>query len=220
MQPLTPESFAAGKLKSVLFAQPDDLKSTCYLLNSVEPAELCAELRRLVKAWQESGPNLAKMLDADKVLARRAKLGRTHLVPTKTGKGHLLWQPIPPDFNPLSWKDHALAHFLDLVINPQWYKLGGPCARCGRYYVKKTARQKTYCSRKCGSAFTANVIIRKEREKEHTRKLLRAQIAADSWRIARTRLPWKQWVSLKTKLTVKWLTRAANKGQLREPSRE
>jgi hypothetical protein len=220
MKPPTLESFSAGKLKSALIAQPENLESTCYVLNIVEPSELRIELRKLVRAWQESGPNLAKMLDADKALARRADHGVTRLLPTNTGKGHLLWLPTPPGFNPLSWKDHALAHFLDLVVNPLWYKLGGPCARCDRYYVKKTTLQKTYCSRTCGSTFTANFAVRKARKKEHVEKLQRAQLAADAWRITRTRLPWKQWVSNKTKLTVKWLTRATNNGQLREPKRE
>lgn len=215
-----PELFAAGKVKSVLVAQPDDLESTCYLLNIAEPAELRVELRKLVKTWQESGPNLAKMLGADKALARRTDHGVTRLLPTHTGKGHLMWRPTPPEFNPLSWKDHALAHFLDLVVNPNWHKLGGPCARCGNYYVKKTARQKTYCSRKCGSAVTANFAIQKARKKEHVEKLRRAQLAADAWQHTRSRLPWKQWVSNKTKLTGKWLTRATNSGQLREPKNE
>ncbi len=104
MKLLTPESFSASKLRSVLIAQPEKLESTCHVLNIVEPSELRIELRKLVKAWQESGPNLTKMLDADKALAHRAERGVTRLVPTNSGKGHLLWLPTAPGFNPLSWK--------------------------------------------------------------------------------------------------------------------
>ena len=41
------------------------------------------------------------------------------------------------------------------TLNPEWHKLAGPCARCGRYYLKKRASQKVYCSRRCGNAATA-----------------------------------------------------------------
>lgn len=219
-KPLTPESFAAGKLKSVLIGQPEDLEGICFLLNSKEPQELCSELRRLVDAWQRSGPNLAKMLNDDGVLETRVKHGRTLLAPTRTGKGHLLWLPNPPGFNVGSWKDHALTHFMDLIVNPQWHKLGGPCQRCGRYYAKKTARQKKYCSRRCGSENTAVATTRRRREDEHAHKLHRAQLATDRWPTICTRLPWKQWVSAQTNITVKWLTRAVNRGELRELAKD
>jgi hypothetical protein len=213
-------STATNKLQSTLIGQPDDLKGICYVLNAVEPAELYSELRRLVKAWRDSGPNLAKLLDADKALADRTRHGRTLLVPTTSGNGHLLWLPARPGFDPLGWKDHALAHFLDLVVNPQWHRLGGPCARCARYYIKKTKRQKAYCSRRCGSALTATEAVRKTRKAAHEDKLQRAQAALNSWATTRTRLPWKSWASCKTKITPKWLTRAVNKRQLTIPSKQ
>lgn len=210
-------AISAGKLRSVLIGQPEDLQSICYLLNSQEPQELCSELRSLVKAWQKSGPNLVKLLKGDGVLADRVQHGRTLLCPTRTGKGHLLWLPAPRDFNPLSWKHQALAHFMDLIVNPQWHKLGGPCERCGKYYVKKTARQKAYCSRRCGSVNTAMASTRRKREEQRADKMRRAQAAADNWAKVRTRQPWKRWVSMQTKITVKWLTRAVNRGDLRAP---
>jgi hypothetical protein len=213
-------AIGAGKLRSVLIGQPEDLQSICYLLNSQEPQELCSELRSLVKVWHKSGPNLAKMLKDDGVLDARVKHGRTILVPTRTGKGHLLWLPAPRDVNPLSWKDQALSHFMDLIVNPQWHKLGGPCERCGKYYVKKTARQKVYCSRRCGSANTAMASTRRKREEQRADKMRRAQAAADNWAKVRTRQPWKWWVSVQTKITVKWLTRAVNRGDLRVPGPE
>jgi len=213
----TLKSFSAGKLESALIGRPHNLESICYVLNDAAPRELSSELRTLVKRWQESGPNLVKLLDSDKTLADRTRHGRTLLVPTASGRGHLLWLSTSPDFNPRSWKDHALAHFLDLVVNPQWHKLGGPCARCSQYYIKKTKRQKTYCSRKCGSALTAATTVQKARKAEHEHKLRRAQIALDSWASKHTRLSWKQSVSNKTRLTTKGLTRALNKGELQVP---
>lgn len=157
------------------------------------------------------------MLEHDKLLAAHVRHGRTILIPTNTGRGHLLWLPTLPNFHVHSWKHQALAHFMDLIVNPQWHKLGGPCERCRKYYVKKTFRQKTYCSRRCGSVMTAAITTRKRREDQRTHKLWRAQEAANGWTTIPTRNPWKVWVSARTGITVKWLTRAANRGDLREP---
>jgi hypothetical protein len=160
---------------------------------------------------------LVKLLSDDEGLAARVKHGRTRLLPTDTGKGHLLWLPNPPGLNTGFWNEQALAHFMDLIVNPQWHKLGGPCYRCGIFYVKKTSRQKVYCSRRCGATRTAAAVTRKRREKERAQNLRRAQEAASHWATDRTRVPWKQWVSSETKITVKWLTHAVNRGDLGVP---
>jgi len=220
MKPPTLESFAAGKLKSILIGQPDDLESICYLLNGNAPLELCSELRKLVETWRKSGPNLDKMLRDDKVLAARVRYGRSLLAPTNTGKGHLLWLPTPRGINAHSWKGVALTHFMDLIVNPEWHKLGGPCHRCRKYYVKKTSRQKAYCSRRCSSTMTAVATTRTRREKERARKLHLALESANRWAALRTRQSWKDWVSARTKITVKWLTRAVNRGDLRAPVKD
>jgi len=212
------ESFLAGKLKSVLIGQPEDLKRTCYVLNDDDvPMELRLGLRELVDSWQKSGPNLAKMLKNDKALAARVGHGETTLVPTNTGKGHLVWLPSPRDRDLSSWRDQALTLFMILIVNPQWHRLGGPCPRCDKYYVKKTSRQKTYCSRRCGATLTAIAATRKKRQEKRLEELSRTQAAANQWATVQTRQPWKEWVSTRTNITVKWLTRAVNKGDLRAP---
>ena len=219
-KPPTLGSFTAGKLKSVLIGQPDDLGSICDLLNGKKPQELCSELRKLVDAWQRSGPNLDKMLRDDTVLADRVRHGRTLLAPTHAGKGHLLWLPTPHGLDPNSWEGVALAHFMDLVVNPSWHKLGGPCQRCEKYYIKKTSRQKTYCSRRCGAMRTAIENTRRRRQEERVCKLRQAKESATRWATIRTPHPWKEWVSLQTKITVKWLTRAVNRGDLKAPVKD
>jgi hypothetical protein len=216
----TLNSLAKGEVNSVLVAQPEGVEGACSVLNLKEPAALREEFRRLVAVWQKSGPNLSKMLAEDKVLARRTRDGRTRLVPTSTGKGHLLWLPGSGKPNSNSWRDQAICHFVDLVVNPDWHKLGGPCLRCGNYYAKKTKRQKAYCSRRCGTISTAIVTTQRKRTEEHARKLNVAQIAADKWGTTRRCVSWKKWVSTKTGITMKWLSRAANKGELREPMRK
>jgi len=210
--------FSKGRLKAVLIGQPDDLHGVCDLLNSEKtPPELSAEFRRLVMLWMESGPNLAKMLKADEALAARTKHGRTLLVPTQSGKGHLMWFPNPVGYNASSWKDQALCHFMDLIVNPHCHRLGGPCARCNKYYVKNTARQKKYCSRRCGSMLTAKIHTREKRDSEHSEKLHNAQSAANKWTTMKTAMTWKKWVSMRTNISVRWLSRAVNRGELREP---
>jgi hypothetical protein len=44
--------------------------------------------------------------------------------------------------------------------------------RCDKFYVKKTKRQKTYCSRACGTFSTALLAPQKRREAAYAKKLL------------------------------------------------
>jgi hypothetical protein len=116
--------------------------------------------------------------------------------------------------------EEALRFFLLLIINPEWDKLAGPCARCDNYYIRRTARNKVYCSRACGTSATAIAAVRKRRDEEHADKLRRAREAAQQWIKSRSRFDWKQWISRKEPdITVKFLTRAANNGNLKAPVR-
>jgi len=113
------------------------------------------------------------------------------------------------------------------TLNPEWDKLAGPCARCGRYYLKSRSSQEVYCSRRCGNAATAVARTRERLDKEHVDKLRRAGAAAQKWakewRQGRTQRDWKQWKQrvqeIEPDITPKFLTRAVNKGELREPKR-
>ena len=102
----------------------------------------------------------------------------------------------------------------------EWQKLGGPCARCHRYYIKRRASQKTYCSRRCGNAATATVRTAKQREHERQANLQRAQKAIQQWKRGAKGTDWKAFVSRKTKLTPKWLTRAVGRNDLKAPKQE
>jgi hypothetical protein len=195
------------------------LEGICSILNQDESSDLlCQELRKLVRAWQESGPNLRKMLAAHKSLAERVHRGSTFLMPTEDGNGYLGWEPMGFG-NQLGVADFALRYFLHLVVHPQWQKFGGPCQRpgCGRYYVKKRKSQKVYCSGKCGHATTASTLTRQRRAEEHADKLSRAQKRVTKCPIRRN-TDWKRWLSeVEPDLSVSFLTRAVNKGELRPP---
>ena len=112
----------------------------------------------------------------------------------------------------------ALRFFVLLLINPEWKRLAGPCARCGAYYIKKRASQKVYCSRRCGNAATAIIRTREQRQAYHADKLHRAAEAASVWSVTPSKLDWKQWVCHKhSDITAKFLTRAVNTGELKTP---
>lgn len=175
------------------------------------------ELRQLVKMWLDSGPNLRKMFQENPELARRAQNGITHLIPSETGGGYLLWMPELLDEDVKSMRDGALVHFMSLIANPMWELLGGPCRRCGDFYLKRTKGQRTYCTQKCGSKATAGSAMKAKRQKEHDQKIAKAQKLIKQWEERKRRIDWRQWVSSKPGFTDRWLTRAVNKGQLIAP---
>src|SRR5439155_24780289 len=112
----------------------------------------------------------------------------------------------------------ALILFFVFTLNSEWERLGGPCDRCARYYIKKTIRNKRYCSRRCGSMATAIASTRRRLDQEQKEKLHRAEVALRVYAKANTRLAWKDWISLNVPgITRKWLTRAVNAGKLKVP---
>lgn len=107
-----------------------------------------------------------------------------------------------------------------LVTNPLMEKIAGPCARCEKYYVKKRASQKVYCSRTCGNAATAAIRTREVFVEKREDKLRRAISAARKWVRAKTDLDWKSWVEQQEPdITARFLTRAVNQGELKEPTK-
>jgi hypothetical protein len=199
---------------------PGSLYDICAILNQDGSGLLSQELRKLVTDWQRSGPNLRKMLASHEKLAVRARRGSTFLVPTENGNGYLGWEPIGFG-SPVGWDGVALRHFVCLVVHREWWRLGGPCARCGQYYVKRRTSQKTYCSRRCGFAATATAVTKARRVRIHDEKLRRARMWARKWTRSRTRLDWKKWTALSERsLSPQFLTRAVHNGELQEPAKK
>jgi hypothetical protein len=118
-----------------------------------------------------------------------------------------------------AWDD-ALDLFVQLMTNPARDKFAGPCERCRKYYIKKRASQKKYCSRTCGNAATAVIRTREKWDAEHAEKLNRARKAAHQWARSKSADPWKEYVHTKhDDISPKFLTRAVNKNELSEPKR-
>jgi hypothetical protein len=197
------------------------------LMNSADPqgpfartldlSEMQYELIRLVEAWKASGPNTKILFARYPELRSRLLLQRIHLVLTDAGHANLVCENVPQAFNVRSLKDLALMQFFQLIVNPEWRLLGGPCARCGMYFLKNTKRQKGYCSPTCGSRATSIASTRARRMRLRTVKLQKAQAKIDEWQKQAPAVHWKKWVSSELQLSIHWLTRAVNKGQLRPP---
>jgi hypothetical protein len=208
-----------ARSKQVLVGEPSrkDLEEICQVLNS-KKAKGTFELQRLVKAWFASGPNLKKMLHADHRLWGDVQNSwRSLYVPTNTGRAHIALFPEGPGENKESPQDEARRLFAALTLNPQNTLLAGPCARCGNYYLKKTRRQKVYCSQRCGTTATALSAVSKKRADEHAQGLRSARAALLAWKPTSNEEGWKKAISRRTNLTVQWLSRAANKGELSPP---
>jgi hypothetical protein len=127
----------------------------------------------------------------------------------------------PEKTNPAEPLAIARGLFLDFLLIPFNERLGGPCACCGKYYVKKTERKKTvYCSERCGHRLTSRVSNQARRDRAHQKQLELAERSKARWSNMKTATPWKEWVSNRTHIKKHWLTRAVRNGELAEPIKQ
>jgi hypothetical protein len=233
-------AFDSGK-DQVAFGEQrkEDLERFCELLNSSERPELKEHLRQLVRAWQDSGPNLEEMMRGSHKYLNDVfgALYSAHWTATSVGRAVIY---VMPDFGRLgkqigmkrvfreepdgAWKlnpeAEAWKEFGYFTLNPHCEELAGPCARCGNYYVKKRATQKVYCSRRCGNASTAVVRTAEKIKAERKEKLRRARALIQKWNTLKGRsgLVWKVWLKKQEpSITDKFVTRRVNTGELPEP---
>jgi len=181
-------------------------------------AEILARLNP-GRRWQLSGPNLVRFsVENRESWAQVNEYWKTipfQLVGAPTGGGAFFWNDHP------SRDPHreALRFFINLLMNPEYDKLAGPCERCGRYYIRKTVRNKSYCSRSCGTQATALAATKKKRAEAHARKLRTTRELISRYEAIRTKVPWKLWVSLRGEISPRFLIRAVNRGELTAPNR-
>ncbi len=178
------------------------------------------ELRRLVEAWRSSGPNVEKLLQSDSVLAKAAQKFSAGLIPTKGPTARLFYLPVSESLDPADPTTTALGLFLDFLLNPFNTQLGGPCLKCGKYFVKENRRHRVYCSKRCGLRHTALEVNRKRRADDHAAKLRIVRDSILRWTRSRTQMDWKDWVLLETRISKNWLTRRLKSGELSEPVKE
>lgn len=226
------------RFESVLLAQPnmDRLKDFLLALNSrsfgfdLPPDRswkivrnsshtVQRELRLLVQAWFDSGPNVKALFRSNAVLASAAQDLRAVIVANEGPTARLKIETIPVSMNAVEPLTIAHSLFLDFLLNPFNTRLGGPCAHCNQYFIRNDLRQKVYCSKRCGRKHTALEVNRNRRAREHRDKLEKAQISIAKWVKARTRADWKDWVSKDPTISKNWLTRRVNSDELIEPIR-
>jgi len=130
-----------------------------------------------------------------------------------------VYQEMPDGSWKLTPEAEAWIAFGFFTLNPHCEEVAGPCARCGRYYVKKRASQKVYCSRRCGNAATAIARTHERIASERRSKIARASAAIKKWKSTTTRQDWKRWVAKRTGIDPRFLTRAVAKGDLVSPKR-
>lgn len=214
------------------------LNEICGALNSETHRDLRFLLRTWVKAWQASGPNLKKLFRFVPEPERMALLFamRTLWSPTDGANAELFLVPDYPEMATFLgekrvWLEvdgkrtrtleaRAIALFHLLTVIPGCEKIAGPCPRCDRYYIKKRASQKVYCSRRCGNAATAVARTRERIADERGDKIARAKAAMKRWKPTANRQDWKHWVTEKTGIDPRFLTRAVTRGDLVPPSKE
>jgi hypothetical protein len=181
---------------------------------------LSKELRGLVQKWRSSGPSTEIFKRENPDLWERIENVTLSIEPTKSGRARIIPFGIPRENQGLSDRESlVLGMLLWLILNPECDRLGGPCARCQRFYIKKTRRQTVYCSKRCGPLKTSVDRNRKIRRDKHEAKLNKANELIARWKKSGSTREWKRWVSSNSKstITLKWLTRALNRGEISEP---
>lgn len=236
---LFPKKDSQGKRWTLADQGKAALNEICGALNSETHRELRCHLRAWMEARQASGLNLKRLfrtLPTPLAMALTVAM-RTIWSSTDGPKAELLFVPDYPSLATLLGEDRvwqkvpdgkrvptpeieAMALFHLLTVTPGCEKIAGPCPRCDRYYIKKRASQKVYCSRRCGNAATAIARTRERLASERTEKLARASAAMKKWESVNTRKDWKHWVAQKTRIDLRFLTRAVTYGDLVPPKKE
>ena len=130
------------------------------------------ELRSLAQAWFKSGRSVAKLLDANPALNQAIQRYPPQFIPTKTGPARLAFLTAPEYPAHAKPLEIAFELFRDFLLNPDNDRLGGPCKRCGNYYVRKSRRKMiVYCSRRCAHLFTSRLANKIRRDRKHKAQL-------------------------------------------------
>jgi hypothetical protein len=203
------------------------LPNLAKFLNS-KPSPLRDELRGLFARYRESGPNLQRMMAADKKLERTLRdLWEVRCVFTDSGFVDLELFHRPFHIDEYDTRRRAIQIFGCLILNHQWAKLDGPCERCERYFVRerRSFRTKGYvcCSKECLAAAHATASMKAKRDDEYYAKLEKCRAVAESFS-PDCGMSFRDYVSQKTGFTRWWVRRAMNETnderKLREPSRK
>ena len=183
-----------------------------YAWGEVDGGETRTELQRLVSSWIGCDRNFALLLKSEPHLREICAGGRAMLLPDR--EGHVQFAFIPRLLDDIGPARNAALHlFTNLLVNPLAEKLSGPCEHCRLFFISKRDGGRVYCSRKCSSAATSKKTRDERRSRERFEKLGVAQLSVNR-SMKRGSKDWKEDVSSETRISKKWLTQAANAGEL------
>ena len=108
--------------------------------------------------------------------------------------------------------------FTKLMLNKDLAALHGPC-RCGKFWVPRRLlqgkRENAYCSKKC-----ANVAMAQRfQQREHRKRMGRVTrwIARFEGLVRTEEHDWKTWVSQRSGIGKRFITRALNREEIKAP---
>lgn len=119
----------------------------------------------------------------------------------------------------------ASVRFFNFIQGPRWNCLGR-CPACGHFWINLSGRLKRYCSRLCSTRETAREAVRKRHHGKRSQKIADARrlimklTNSREWATGRVK-NWRRWVvaqGASAELTLTFLTRAVNAGDLVVPS--
>jgi hypothetical protein len=196
--------------------------------------EFVRDLSDMVEKWRRSDWNLAACFQKHPDMAQRIDRFvrcRPLAFLAASGGPSLLINPLNP-FGPFGLQHYprgkdkpmvrartdAITLFIRLTQHPAHVRLGR-CVRCGRYFYGRVGQKCCPRPRRCGST-TAAIAVTKRRWKEaRIEKLRRVRESCVEWMRQGPNQDWKEWVANQVGVTVKWITRAVNAGELEVPQR-
>ncbi len=180
------------------------------------------KLQHLVHSWTESGRDLQSMWHRSYETALLIdEFYQVHpLQMAWQSTGNVLVHTFL-DHHLRTAEEEAARFFLTLIFNPLKDELRGPCPGCAKYFIRQTARNKTYCSRSCGARATAIAATMRKRAEDREDKLQRSRAAIrrfEQQHKNRTKVDWKKFVSMcEPDIKSNFLTRAVKQGELESP---
>ena len=187
------------------------------------------ELRAMVEKWRESNWDLTRCFQRHPRMQQKIEqLSRREPLVLLAASG-----ATPKFINPFGptlvqrWprgKDKPLARarrdamilFVRLFQDSNHVRMG-KCVRCGRYFFGRPGQKCCPRPRRCSSYLAAIESTKRRWKNDREAKLQEARAACDEWERRKSPINWKLWVADEVDVSVKWITRAVNAGELNEP---
>jgi hypothetical protein len=123
----------------------------------------------------------------------------------------------PSAYGPAS---EAALQFALFITSPNGQLLGR-CERCQRYFLNTSGhRNKKYCRPECARDVAARRATKRARRAEHEAKLQRLRRAAAAFHEKPPNRDAKEWLAKRAKVSVWFITRALNRGEVCLPSQD